>query len=286
MGYAEKAVESVSDAVCFSEVFDENFTVEVADTAQVRREAFRLRYRVYCEERNFEQREDFSDQMETDAFDDQSVQVIVRHRSTGIPVGVVRLILRDSDESGYLLPIERSCRQLFDKKQLARFNLRRYSVAEVSRFAVSKTAIAEVERRTTAKPSGASVLAAPGAGARGDSFQSIVLGLIAALFQISAAHGVDHWYALMEPALSRHLSRLALRFTRIGPLINHRGKRQPMLASLADLRHDISVKNPQLHELIRAECERAVSRRWHVEYLGCSRRLFARTPALLAADSA
>jgi N-acyl amino acid synthase of PEP-CTERM/exosortase system len=286
MGCAEKAVATVQDAVCFSEDFTQTFNVEVADTTQVRRDAFRLRYRVYCEERDFEQREQFPDQMERDVFDDQSVQAIVRHRPTGIPVGVVRLILRDSDESRHLLPIERTCRKLFDKKQTARFNLRRYSVAEVSRFAVSKTAIAEVEKKMTTEPFRTGGVGVPGVGVRGDSFRSIVLGLIAALFQISATRDVDHWYALMEPALARHLSRLGLRFTRIGPLVNHRGKRQPMLASLADLRHDISVKNPQLHQLIRTEGGRAMPNVGNIDHLGWSRRLFMRNPALLAADLA
>jgi N-acyl amino acid synthase of PEP-CTERM/exosortase system len=109
-------------------------------------------------------------------------------------------------------------------------------------------------------------------------FQSIVLGLISALFQMSAACGIDHWYALMEPSLARHLSRLGLRFTSVGPLVNHRGKRQPMLASLWHLRQDILDKNPLLHELIEFNGEPVVQCTRRAVRLDWSQRIFTSPP--------
>lgn len=250
MGHAVGAVRFLPDASRFPETFLKIFNVEVADTPQLRHDAFRLRYRVYCEERKFERSEDFPDQLESDDFDDRALHAIVRHRETAIVVGAVRLILRHPEDLQAILPLEQACGGLLDRAQLSKFDCYEDSVAEVSRFAVSKSAVAEVADRT--KKATLASFAARGIEDMlgGNPFQSIALGLISALFQMSSACGIDHWYALMEPALARHLCRLGLRFTQVGPLVNHRGKRQPMLASLWHLRQEILDQNPDLHELI------------------------------------
>jgi N-acyl amino acid synthase of PEP-CTERM/exosortase system len=249
MGCAAEAIGSAREVGLFAGSFKKLFQVQLANTTALRRDAFRLRYRVYCEERQFERSECFPDHLEKDEFDDSSVHAIVRHRDTGIVVGAVRLILRSTAEPAGLLPVENVCGALFDQGQLSRFPAFRDCVAEVSRFAVSKTAVTEVvERMQVDSPwynGGSNTL-------RGSPLLSVVSGLIAALFQMSSMHGVAHWYALMEPALARRLNRLGLRFTKIGPLVNHHGTRQPMLANLDELRQSIAVQNPLLDELIKA----------------------------------
>ena len=282
MGYAVEAIKSAPDSGRFSEFFQRVFSVEIADTEQLRCDAFRLRYRVYCEERRFERGEDFPDQMESDRHDDGAVHAVVRHRGTGIVVGAVRLILRHHADPKSRLPLEKACGGLLDQDQLDKFDDFHHSVAEVSRFAVSKTAISEVSERTEGSP------AHPAADALrdilgGNPFQSVALGLISALFQMSAACGVDHWYALMEPALARHLSRLGLRFTRVGPLVNHRGKRQPMLASLWHLRQEILDQNPRLHALIECGGEPVARRTRRAIRVDRSRRTLTSVPFFSAA---
>ena len=283
MGYAVEATRLVPDSSSFSEFFVKMFSVEVADTEQLRRDAFRLRYRVYCEERKFERSEYFPDQLESDKFDDASVHAVVRHRATGIVVGAVRLILRQPANPQNLLPLERACGGLLDRDQLRKFDSCMHSVAEVSRFAVSKSAVVEVTERSeagsSAKFSDDGVQDLLG----GNPFRSIALGLISALFQMSAACGIDHWYALMEPALARHLSRLGLHFTRVGPLVNHRGKRQPMLASLWHLRQDILDQNPELHELIEFNGEPVMQRTRRAVRLDWSQKIFTSNPSFPAA---
>ena len=278
MGYAVEAIRSVPESSRFSKLFVRTFSVEIADTEQLRREAFRLRYRVYCDERRFERSEDFPDQMEFDEHDDGAVHAIVRHRRTGIVVGTVRLILRHHANPNNRLPLEKACGGLLDQDQLSKFDSYEHSVAEVSRFAVSKSAIAELTEQTKGSP-GHIAADAFREILGGNPFQSIALGLISALFQMSEACGIDHWYALMEPALARHLSRLGLRFTRVGPLVNHRGKRQPMLANLWQLRQEILDQNPQLHELIEFSGEPVEQRTRRAVRVDRSRRIFTSIPS-------
>ena len=144
MGCAAEAIQPVLEADRSSECFAKMFAIEIVNSEAQRREAFRLRYRVYCEEHAFERPENFPEQLEWDEFDGSACHAIVRHRQTGVPVGVVRLILRDSDRSQHALPVEQVCGGLFDRSQTAKFSFRKNSIAEVSRFAVSKTAVAEV----------------------------------------------------------------------------------------------------------------------------------------------
>ena len=255
MGYAVKAIGCVLDTDRFAEFFFKVFRVEFANTGRLRNDAFRLRYRVYCKERGFERSEAFPDQLESDEFDDGAVHAIVRHRETGIVVGAVRLILRQPADPRNLLPLEQACGGLLDKDQISRLGGYRHSVGEVSRFAVSKGAIAEVAERTRSNLSSHSAVDGYRDILGANPFQSIALGLISVLFKMSAARGIEHWYALMEPALVRHLSRLGLHFTRIGPMVNHHGKRQPMAATVQLLRQEIRRKNPQLHQLIEFQGE-------------------------------
>ncbi len=122
----------------------------------------------------------------------------------------------------------------------------RIDVAEVSRFAVSKNALAAIQRPRVDQWDGA-------VGSCDDPRrppQLVALGLIALLFGVSAVHGVHLWYAMMEMALARHLSRLGIDFRQIGTPVEHRGKRYPMMAHTADLLEAVAERNPDFGRLI------------------------------------
>lgn len=227
--------------------FHRHFRAEIAHSDEARREAFQLRYRVYCEERQFENAAEHPNQLEQDVYDAHSLHALVRHQETGTAVGVVRLITTRTDISA--LPVEDVCAHQFDRTIMADFKPSRNRSGEVSRFAVSKTAIRALfldkkSPRTIGDGAGEDCLI------HSQACQTVSQGLIAALFRMSQEHLIDHWYALMEPALARYLSRLGLDFCRIGPIVNHHGRRQPMLAKLSDLLTRIAQDNPELHHLI------------------------------------
>jgi N-acyl amino acid synthase of PEP-CTERM/exosortase system len=70
------------------------------------------------------------------------------------------------------------------------------------------------------------------------------------LFAVSTERGIRYWYAMMETALDRHLARLGISFRSIGPAVEHRGRRQPMVARVEDARARIQAVNPSFHRLI------------------------------------
>jgi N-acyl amino acid synthase of PEP-CTERM/exosortase system len=57
------------------------------------RAAQRLRYQVYCVEKQFEDAAAHSSKLEIDEFDSHAVHGLLVHRTTGIELGTVRLVL-------------------------------------------------------------------------------------------------------------------------------------------------------------------------------------------------
>jgi N-acyl amino acid synthase of PEP-CTERM/exosortase system len=225
--------------------FARHFSAEVAVSRAQRDDAFRLRYQVYCLEKGFEDASRFPDGLERDRYDGRAVQMLVRHRDTGVAVGAVRLILPDRSARSGSFPFEDLCGYSVLERRLDGLTAPGGDVAEVSRFAVCRSLLASVrepvdhcEDATRARPD--------------ERFPSevVALGLIGLLFAVSTERGIRYWYAMMETALDRHLARLGISFRSIGPAVEHRGRRQPMVARVEDARARIQAVNPSFHRLI------------------------------------
>ena len=208
--------------------YDRHFDVLRAATPNLVREAYRLRYQVYCVENPFEDPEQHISACESDDDDDRSIHTLLLHRRTGEIAGTTRVILPDQPRSRPLpmaTLLQGSDRRRFDSFPVAH-------TAELSRFAVSKqfrrrlgeqryadagfgdSALIETERRL---------------------MPFISLGLIRGMFGICLEHKITHLAAVMEPPLIRILHRLGLDFTPIGGIVMHHGLRQPCFALLDDL---------------------------------------------------
>lgn len=242
--------------VSLADNFHENLNAEVAVNRQQKEEAYRLRFHVYCTERGYEDQEKFPDQFEQDQYDPESIQALVRHRESSLPMGVVRLVLPSPYHPDREFPIEKYFGDSFDDSTLQQFNFSRSRIAEVSRFAISKTALQQV----SPKHLNSRIQLATSSGSqhiRNSSYEPklliphISLGLIAMLFVISLHEGITHWYAAMEPSLSRLLTRLGIKFTKIGPLMDYHGKRQPMIADVNALLNDIYHERNDFYQLIK-----------------------------------
>ncbi len=221
-----------------SDNFHRYLEAEIAVNERQRVEAHQLRYDVYCRDRGYEDPANFSDGLEKDKFDNNSVHALVRHKPSNQVAGVVRLVFPDSSNPENPLPIELHCGDNFDHAVLDQFEFSRTHIAEVSRFAVSRQFI-----------SGAGIQK-PAGDDSSRYFPHISLGLIAMLFVASTHHQITHWYAVMEPSLSRLLSRSGIDFTPIGPIIDYHGKRQPMIAKVNHLLANISQKRYDFFKFI------------------------------------
>lgn len=224
------------------DVYSKYFDVVRADTPELVREAYRLRYQVYCVENAFENPDEHPDGLETDEFDRHSVQSLLIHRGSGMVAGCVRLILPRPDAPGRALPMFSLCR---DPRLAGDQLLPARSTAEISRFAISKS----FRRRAEDTGAATGIPALPRAEER-RVIPHITLGLMKAVAWMSHEHGITHLCAVMEPALLRLISRFGLFFTPLGPLVSYHGKRQPCFAAVESLGRGVRDHRPEALELI------------------------------------
>ena len=228
-----------------------NFDFVKAETEEMVRETYRLRYNIYCLERGFEKSEDNTNGLEIDEYDVRSKHALIRHCQSNTAIGSVRLILSDKSNIKQLFPIEHYCGKKIDFNLLKHFLVPRHRIAEISRFGITK----EFKRRAheASTYSGASDFVSYEDGnATMDKRESpyIILGLIALAFSLSKKYGITHWYAVMEPTLDRLLRRFGIKFIKLGPTMEYHGLRQPMFASVHALLEEIYLVKKNLWDFI------------------------------------
>ncbi len=231
------------------EHFDAYFEVVAVKDAEARREVFRLRYAVYCEELAYEDGRVFPDGEERDAFDDDAEFALLRHRATGRAVGCVRLIV-NRRRPDLRFPFEHACAGRLDKALLDIDHFDRDHAGEISRLAVHQ----DFRRRKgeAETPDGAS-------GEPEDHFGGsrryplIAMGLFLAATALAMNGGLEQVLVMMEPRLARLLGSCGIRFTLIGEVIDYHGRRGPFRITRAEL---LANLNPDSAALLAAMIER------------------------------
>jgi N-acyl amino acid synthase of PEP-CTERM/exosortase system len=234
--------------------FNEYFELVHADTDELRKQVYLLRYQVYVLETGFEREDDCICVdiagngrvcWEEDEFDVRSDHFLVRHRRTGVYAATARLILPDPRDASAPYPIEQHCHL----EQAVLATKMRVRLGEISRFAVSKAFKRRIGETGTLA----------GVAQNVDMYfedherrvlPHISLGLIAAVLRMAHDHGVSHFYAVMEPALLRLLGRFGIIFNRIGPDVDYHGKRTPCLGAIGEILPNIHSACPAVWDLI------------------------------------
>jgi N-acyl-L-homoserine lactone synthetase len=197
-----------------------DFTIEIADTPELRREAFRLRHQVYCVERGYEPAIGGE---EIDGFDAFAAHVLLRHNDSGEVVGTVRVVGANPRKLDRSFPMQAA----IDPTLLAGLPL--MTTGEVSRFALSK------QRRTDCKAAGLMRLA-----------------LLRGVLMVSREMGLTHWCAVMERSLLRLLAGSGIHFHAVGPLVEFHGPRQPSVANISGLVDRLRREQPVVWDYLTA----------------------------------
>ncbi len=222
--------------------YDTWFRIIPATTPPLLDQAYRLRYQVYCIERNYEKPVKRTNQRETDSYDVRSVHSLLVNRMSGNIAGTVRLILPDPNSPASSFPIQRICSHplLADPK----LHLTA-SAAEISRFAISKE-----YRKVPHNDHLCEVCQTEGPTDRAQLIPCITLGLFKATLQMSFSLGISDWFAIMEPALLRLLSRFGIYLKPIGPLVDYHGMRQPCHAHVESLLASVRRERPDIWNFV------------------------------------
>ncbi len=199
-------------------MFDHYYEVFLADTVKSKEIHYSIRYHVYCEEMDFENKDDFPSEQEFDEYDAHSVHFIVSHKPSGHWVGAMRLIIKNDQA----LPIEQLCvlNESINK------NTTGLSV-EISRLCLLK----EIRRRSTDSlpPFGIGHYEATNKEASNNRCENrdIIWGMIYAAAKYSYHHDIAHWYYITTLALDKILRKGGLNMLIIGTPCEHKGLRYP-----------------------------------------------------------
>jgi N-acyl amino acid synthase of PEP-CTERM/exosortase system len=217
-----------------------NFEFCIIDGTKYLRDSYRLRYEVYCHERNFLHAEDYPSRLEIDHFDAHAIHMGAINPD-GELVGTLRLIL----PSKLGLPLLEHCALFNDDTHLA--SPAYASSAEISRLAVFRSgnnATTDSHNNTVNTDCALSLAQSNTKSLRDKLF--ITLGLYQVMYHTSKIRGITHWFASMEKSLWRMLNFQGIQFKAIGPEVDYYGPVSPYLANIADLEAYVKANNVDL----------------------------------------
>lgn len=230
--------------VTLADSYNQAFMGVVADTPELKRKAFRLRFQAYCLEHDYEDPAINPGGLEQDQYDEHSVHALLLQRATGQAIGTIRLVCTKPGTRRECLPFHEVCKK--HRFVLPDF-LSHGSVAEVSRLAISKA------RREQAEKSARMISGlchAPRTAQKARPTPYTALGLLRMAVELAASRGVRYFCAIMEPSLLRMLRACGIYFEPIGTLVQYHGWRQPCFAHIPTLLDGIEVHRPDIWEVI------------------------------------
>ncbi|MEH6648976.1 MAG: PEP-CTERM/exosortase system-associated acyltransferase [Motiliproteus sp.] len=229
--------------------FTQYFSLELADTEALRREVFRLRYKVYCEELSFEDKAQYPDKMESDEFDAYSDHLLLKHKSSGHYAGTVRLVQPSLSSANERLPLEKFASHAFDPEFLDLESLRRKKRSEVSRLAVSE----KFRRRAgeQAVPFTIDGVEIPFSDAELRNFPYITVSLYLGVAAIFVLKNQDYSMVMMEPRLARRVTRLGIMWQPAGEAIEYHGLRAPFFITQDILLNNLKPEMRGIYETLR-----------------------------------
>ena len=222
-------VQSSSAGFTRLQEFNQYFDLSPATTLKQRNQVFQIRYRVYCEEFGYEPTDEFSDHLEVDEFDRQSVHCLVSHRESGVAVGCVRVVMVEEEQ---LLPMELHAGDSVDQEFFGSFKEQRNNVCEISRLAVDGA----FRRRRREQESPVGNVESIGANEwERRTFPLIAVSLMIGAGAMADVLGRKHCFAIMEPVLPVMMRRAGIHFRRAGTNFEYRGMRAPYYGNMDEL---------------------------------------------------
>ena len=226
----------------------EKFKFVQADSEDIKKETYRLRYRTYVEEFGFEKVEDHPGGLETDEYESNSIHFAALNEHNDV-IGTIRLVLHS--EKGF--PVEHAVKTTFigEKPPPDR-------IAEISRLTVSK----DIRRRredgqygfeSYLKRSEGELL--PDTGPIPMRLKKrknpvVILGLFQIMYHESKRLGITHWYMITEKKIFRSLKKFGFYFYQIGEPVEYHGQRIPYLGVINDMEQRLIRENPFFLKLI------------------------------------
>lgn len=204
------------------------YEITVADTQERLTSVYRLRYQVYCQEKNFEPSQQHLPEQEKDNFDEQSIHILICDHKTKTPIATVRLIIAcDANQPFHFESLSHQTFARVHDKQRSHF-------AEVSRLVVAKNYRSKTRHKLNQQQAQSTI----------PPLELIYLCLLI-ITDILNIESV----CLLEPRFVKYLVRSGLKLTAIGEPFEHNGIRMPYVVCF---KHLLRNQHRQLEQLYQA----------------------------------
>jgi N-acyl amino acid synthase of PEP-CTERM/exosortase system len=218
------------DERAFYNDYRRTFSIVPADTDDLRRRVFRLRYQVYGVENHFLDPLKYPDELERDAFDDRAIHWLLLHRKTGEAAGTVRVCLPHDERPLVSFELQKTC-----DHPLLQIENRVLGMSEISRFCMAP----QFRRRLLDGHLLPSYYDQE-EGGRFEDGRSLFrrripyapLGLLQAAFETSISHGIHNCMMTIESSQLQSFQLLGLNGRIMGPSLPVQGEQQPVLLNI------------------------------------------------------
>ena len=240
------------------ESFEEFFSLSVTSNAAQSRDAYRIRYRVYCEDMQFEPADRYPNGLEQDEFDPYSQHCLVIHKRTGKPAGCMRVVQASEEQR---LPFEKFCRASMYTQFAREASERRDSICEFSRMAVDR----DFRRRSGETFTGiGEINALDTSHKERRSFSLIGVATNIAAFALADLNGRDRVFAMMEPHLPRLLRRSGFLMEQAGEPTEYHGQRALYFSRVEQLVENLRPELREFYDAVHKNFSGSLARRVNV----------------------
>lgn len=214
-------------------LFYKLFDVVHADTPELRDEAHKIRYQVFCLENDgYENPEQHPDGMERDPFDKNAEHAILMFKPENRAIGTVRVIKPDHEAWADSFPLQKLC----DSPYLHNERDVRNS-CETSRFCISSELRSlvkdQLRRRSDGISATALVLEDYEMPFINVAMSMAPIGLMRGMCEIIMRNNALDYFAVMEPMhLENCLSKRGVLYEQIGEPMNYHGIRVPFRGNI------------------------------------------------------
>ncbi len=247
---AKRLTNSIKSSVFYS-TYNKMFETVIADTDELREEAHRLRYKVFCtENEGYEDPKAHPNGMEMDRFDDTAEHALLMYKPLNIAIGTVRVIGPNENNLQDSFPLQNLCGAyaLHDETLVK-------NSCEFSRLCISKEARGAVKEHLAEQKSLT-------IGRRDNCFSihekpllnialsAAPLGLVKGAFEIMMQNQFLNGFGIMEEVHLGKLVNAGLVYEQIGPVMDYHGKRLPFSFNILEIFDHAINHNPEVWSIM------------------------------------
>lgn len=235
-----------------AEHFFKYFSLSVADTPELQQEVYKIRYQVYCEELQYEPKEEFIDGMEQDIYDSRSIHCLLKHQFSDRYIGCVRIVLCNLDQLDDNFPLEQIFQHDFELTETDS-----YHYAEISHLAIT----GDFRQRPGEKNSSVGLLFFENQPHSFSTprerriFPLTSLSLYLSCISLLLNFNIENAFTIMEATLSRHLRLCGIPSCLVGDFVNFHGKQAPFLLSPMNIMSSMDQQILALFNAIHSELQ-------------------------------